>query len=154
MLKDSGLKRDTVAAITTLAGPTIIVPVLMLIFYQLKQKTSSADSRMNALNNTALAVKPRRYPDHEIGELHIDDYVKFWAMQSLVTSVIMFIIFWGIGIFAFSLFLAKIIAGINGLFMLTGFVLWLVFVYKSWMGERWVAPIVGPIAEKLLKKLK
>lgn len=117
MLNDSGLKRDTVAAITTLAGPTIIVPVLMLVFYK-------------------------------------DDFVKFWAMQSLVSSVFMFIIFWGIGIFAFALFLAKIIAGINGLFMLAGFILWLVFVYKSWMGERWVAPIIGPIAERLLRKLK
>jgi uncharacterized membrane protein len=116
MLNDSGLKRDTVAAITAVAGPTIIVPLLVLFLYK-------------------------------------DDYVKFWAMQSLVTSLVMFIIFWGIGIFAFALFLAKIIAGINGLFMLAGFILWLVFVYKSWMGERWVAPVVGPIAIRLLKKL-
>lgn len=83
-----------------------------------------------------------------------DEYVRFWAMQSAVTSVILFVVFWGVGIFAFTIILAPIVAFINGLVMLLGFILWLTYVYKSWQGERWVAPVVGKIAENMLKKVK
>lgn len=83
-----------------------------------------------------------------------DEFVRFWAMQSIVTSVVYLIVIWGIGIFAFTIILAPVVAFINGIIMLLGFVLWLLYVYKAWQGERWVAPIVGKIAENLLKKAK
>ncbi|KKQ09576.1 hypothetical protein A2858_03480 [Candidatus Daviesbacteria bacterium RIFCSPHIGHO2_01_FULL_36_37] len=41
-----------------------------ILFYQLKQKTSDVNPRMNALNNTALAVKLRRNHGREPVELH------------------------------------------------------------------------------------
>ena len=117
-MKDGlGLKKETTAALATLFGPTIVVPILFLLIEK-------------------------------------DEFVKFWAMQSVVTSASLFVVFWGIGIFAFTIVLAPLVAFINGLLMLAGFVLWLTYVYKSWQGERWVAPLVGKVAENLLKKAK
>jgi uncharacterized membrane protein len=117
MNNGTGLKKETAAALATLLGPTIVVPILFLLIEK-------------------------------------DEYVRFWAMQSVVTSVVMFVVFWGIGIFAFTIILAPLVAFINGLLMLFGFILWLMYVYKSWQGERWVAPVVGKIAENMLKKVK
>ena len=117
-MKDgTGLKKETAAALATLFGPTIVVPILFLLIEK-------------------------------------DEFVKFWAMQSVVTSAGLFVIFWGIGIFAFTIILAPLVAFINGLLMLAGFILWLTYVYKSWQGEKWVAPIAGNIATNLLKKAK
>lgn len=83
-----------------------------------------------------------------------DEFVRFWAMQSVVASVIFLVILWGIGIFAFTIILAPVVAFINGILMILGFVLWLLFVYKAWQGEKWVAPVFGKITENMLKKAK
>jgi len=83
-----------------------------------------------------------------------DEFVRFWAMQSLVTSVIYLVVLWGIGIFAFTIVLAPFVAFINGALMLVGFILWLLYIYKAWQGEKWVVPVVGKITENLLKKVK
>ncbi|HKB88075.1 MAG TPA: hypothetical protein VKC53_00330 [Patescibacteria group bacterium] len=117
MKNGTGLKKETAAAIATLFGPTVVVPVLFLLIEK-------------------------------------DEFVRFWAMQSIVTSALLFVVLWGIGIFAFTIVLAPLVAFINGLLMLLGFVLWLIYVYKSWQGERWSVPIVGNIAQNLLKKVK
>ncbi len=82
-----------------------------------------------------------------------DEFVRFWAMQSAVTSVIFLVVLWAIGIFAFTIVLAPVIAFINGILMLLGFVLWLFYVYKSWQGDKWMAPIFGKIAQNLLSKV-
>ncbi len=117
MKNGTGLKKETAAALATLLGPTIVVPILFLLIEK-------------------------------------DEFVRFWAMQSVVTSAVLFVVFWGIGIFAFTIILAPLVAFVNGILMLLGFVLWLLYVYKSWQGERWVAPIFGKIAENMLKKVK
>jgi uncharacterized membrane protein len=117
MKNGTGLPKETSAALATLFGPTLVVPILFLIIEK-------------------------------------DEYVRFWAMQSVVTSALLFVTFWGIGIFAFTIILAPLVAFINGLLMLAGFVLWLTYVYKSWQGEMWLAPIAGKIAQNLLKKVK
>lgn len=83
-----------------------------------------------------------------------DEFVRFWAMQSAVASVIFLVVLWGIGIFAFTIILAPVVAFINGILMILGFVLWLLFVYKAWQGERWAAPVFGKITENMLKKAK
>jgi uncharacterized membrane protein len=117
-MKDgTGLKKETAAALATLLGPTIVVPILFLLIEK-------------------------------------DEFIKFWAMQSVVTSAMLFVVFWGIGIFAFTIILAPLVAFVNGILMLLGFILWLLYVYKAWQGERWEAPIVGKIAVNLLKKAK
>ncbi len=114
MKNGTGLNKETSAALATLFGPTIVVPILFLLIEK-------------------------------------DEYVRFWAMQSVVTSAFLFILFWGIGIFVFVV--APIVAFVNGILMLLGFILWLTYVYKSWLGERWEAPIVGNISLNLLKKV-
>jgi uncharacterized membrane protein len=110
-----GLKKETSAALATLFGPTIVVPILFVLIEK-------------------------------------DDYVRFWAMQSVVTSATLFVAFWAIGAFIF--ILGPVVAFVNSLLMLLGFVMWLTYVYKSWQGERWMAPFVGKIAENLLNKTK
>lgn len=117
MKNGTGLKKETTAALATLLGPTIVVPILFLLIEK-------------------------------------DEFVRFWAMQSVVTFALLFVVFWGIGIFAFTIILAPLVALINGVLMLLGFVLWLLYVYKSWQGEKWVVPAVGGIAQNLLGKLK
>jgi uncharacterized membrane protein len=117
MKNGTGLKKETAAALTTLLGPTIVVPILFLLIEK-------------------------------------DEFVRFWAMQSLVTSVMFLVVLWGIGLFAFTIILAPVVAFINGILMLLGFVLWLLYVYKAWQGQKWVAPVVGKIAENLLGKVK
>jgi uncharacterized membrane protein len=82
-----------------------------------------------------------------------DEFVRFWAMQSLVTSVFFVVVLWGIGLFAFTIVLAPVVAFINGILMLLAFILWLLYVYKAWQGENWKAPIVGKIAMNLLKRV-
>lgn len=116
-MKGLGLKKETEAALATLLGPTVVVPILFLMIEK-------------------------------------DEFVRFWAMQSLVTSVLFLIVLWGIGIFAFTIVLAPLVAFVNGIIMLLGFVMWLLYVYKSWQGEKWSAPIVGKIAANFLKKVK
>ncbi len=116
-MKGTGLKKETAAALATLFGPTIVVPILFLLIEK-------------------------------------DEFVRFWAMQSAVTSVVLFVVFWAIGIFAFTIILAPLVAFINGILMLLGFILWLLYVYKAWQGQKWVAPIFGKIAENMLKRVK
>ncbi|MCL4387336.1 hypothetical protein M1307_02995 [Patescibacteria group bacterium] len=115
--KGTGLKKETAAALATLLGPTVVVPILFLMIEK-------------------------------------DEFVRFWAMQSLVTSIFFVVVLWGIGIFAFTIVLAPLVAFVNGILMLLGFIMWLLYVYKSWQGEKWSAPVVGGIAESFLKKIK
>jgi len=32
------------------------------------------------------------------------------------------------------------------------FILWLLLIYKAWMGENWEVPVLGKITKNLLKK--
>jgi len=82
-----------------------------------------------------------------------DEFVRFWAMQSVVTAVGFIVILWVIGIFAFTIILAPLVAFINGILMLLGFILWLMYVYKAWQGDKWDVPVFGKIAAQLLKKV-
>ncbi|MEK7550553.1 MAG: hypothetical protein AAB535_02105 [Patescibacteria group bacterium] len=104
----TGLKKETSAALTTLLGPTLVVPVLFLL-------------------------------------LEKDEFVKFWAFQSIVVYLALFIINW---VFVFSIFL--IFA--TPLVFILGVVLWLTMTYKAWQGERWIVPVVGKFAMQLMKQ--
>ena len=65
--------------------------------------------------------------------LEKDDFVRFHAMQSIVVFGILFVL---IPVFSFAVPI--------------GFVLWLVFMYKSFHGEKWKLPFVGKIIEDAL----
>ncbi len=108
----TGLKKETAAALCTLLGPTLIVPVLFLL-------------------------------------LEKDEFVRFWAFQSLTVFVILELVPWIVGltvIFAFLLFI------IVPLCFITGVVLWLVMTYRAWQGDKWEVPIFGKLAVSIMKR--
>ncbi len=75
-----------------------------------------------------------------------NEFVRFHAMQSLVTFAGLFII----GIIAPVI---PILGSIISLLMFpVGIVLWLLLMYKSYNGERYKLPYVGDFSEKQLYK--
>ena len=69
-------------------------------------------------------------------------FVKFHAMQSIITSVALMIIFWVVNIIPF---VGWAISGIVGVLAL---VLWIVLMIKAYQGEKFKLPVIGDLAEK------
>ena len=69
-------------------------------------------------------------------------FVKFHAMQSIVTFGALFIIIW---IFAFIPIIGWAIAGILGILEI---VLWIVLMVKAYQGVKFKLPVAGDLAEK------
>jgi uncharacterized membrane protein len=73
-----------------------------------------------------------------------DEFIRFWAMQSLLT----FGIFWAVReVLAFVPLLSAL------LFIVIIFT-WLIFSYKAWQGDEWEAPVIGVLSRRLLAKFK
>ncbi len=108
MITGTGLKKETSAALATLLGPTLVVPVLFLL-------------------------------------LEKDEFVRFWAFQSIVMYVALFLLNW---VLVFSVFLIVL----TPLVFILGVILWLMMTYKAWQGERWEVPLIGKLAMQLMKK--
>jgi uncharacterized membrane protein len=77
--------------------------------------------------------------------LEKDPFVRFHAMQSIVLSVLFMVIPWVLG---FTIILAILVPIIS----ILGIILWLVCIYKAWMGEEWEVPVLGKLARKLATK--
>ena len=87
--------------------------------------------------------------------------VRFHAMQSLLTFLPLSILYWILGaVFSMMVYSAGMYGayGIWGLFSLLStligiimLILWLVLMYKAYSGEKFLVPIVGPIAENQVK---
>lgn len=108
MATGTGLKKETSAALATLLGPTLVVPVLFII-------------------------------------LEKDEFVRFWAFQSIVVYLVLFVLNW---VLVLTIFLALL----TPLVFVLGVVLWLVMTYKAWQGDKWEVPVVGKLAMSLMKK--
>lgn len=104
----TGLKKETSAALCTLLGPTLIVPVLFIL-------------------------------------LEKDEFVKFWAFQSIVVYIALFLLNWVLIFSVFLIFLTPLV-------FILGVVLWLLMTYKAWQGEKWTVPVLGKFAMQILKK--
>src|SRR3989344_7944275 len=104
----TGLKKETSAALATLLGPTLVVPILFLL-------------------------------------LEKDEFVKFWAFQSIVVYIALFALNWVLILTVFLIFLSPLV-------FILGVILWLMMTYKAWQGEKWVVPIIGKFAIKLMKQ--
>ena len=104
----TGLKKETAAALCTLLGPTLVVPVLFIL-------------------------------------LEKDEFVKFWAFQSIVVYIALFLLNWVLIFSVFLIFLTPLV-------FIVGVVLWLLMTYKAWQGERWEVPFIGKISTQLMKK--
>jgi len=77
--------------------------------------------------------------------LEKDEYVKFWAFQSIVVYMTMYVLNW---VLVFSVFL--IVA--TPLVFILGIVLWLTMTYKAWQGVKWEVPLLGQLAKQLMNK--
>lgn len=108
MTQGTGLKKETSAALATLLGPTLVVPVLFIL-------------------------------------LEKDEFVRFWAFQSIVTYVVLFALNW---VLILTLFLALLTPFV----FLVGVILWLTMTYKAWQGDRWEVPFIGKLTMQLMKK--
>ncbi len=104
----TGLKKETAAALTTLLGPTLVVPVLFIL-------------------------------------LEKDEFVRFWAFQSIVVYLALFILNWLLVLSIFLLFLTPLV-------FILGVVLWLLMTYKAWQGVKWEVPFIGKFAVQLMKR--
>jgi uncharacterized membrane protein len=104
----TGLKKETSAALATLLGPTLVVPILFLL-------------------------------------LEKDEFVKFWAFQSIVVYIALFAVNWVFILTVFLIFLSPLV-------FVLGVILWLVMTYKAWQGDKWVVPVIGKFAMQIMKR--
>jgi uncharacterized membrane protein len=79
--------------------------------------------------------------------------IRFHAFQSIFVHLSSIVVFIGlmivVGILHFIPFLGAILSLM--LYPIVGlgfFILWLMLLYKAYNRERWVLPIIGPLAEK------
>lgn len=79
--------------------------------------------------------------------LEKDPYVRFHAMQSIVTFV-------GLFILDSALVFTVVLAVFVPLVGIIGFILWLLLIYKAWQGDEWEVPVFGKVARQLLAKTK
>jgi uncharacterized membrane protein len=69
-------------------------------------------------------------------------FVKFHAMQSIVTFVALIIVMWIAMVIPF---VGGVISALVGILML---VLWIILMIKAYQGEKFKLPIAGDLAEK------
>ena len=104
----TGLKKETAAALSTLLGPTLVVPVLFIL-------------------------------------LEKDEFVRFWAFQSIVVNLVLFVLNWVLVLTIFLVLLTPLV-------FVLGVVLWLLMTYKAWQGQKWEVPFIGKFAVQIMKK--
>jgi len=76
--------------------------------------------------------------------LEKDPFVRFHAMQSVVTFGILTIL-------AMVPFIGWVL---SPLVMIVSFVLWLVLIFKAYQGKEFKLPVIGDFAKKQLEKIK
>ncbi len=72
-------------------------------------------------------------------------FVKFYAVQVLVLGLSMYVLQLVLG-FGFLYRFSQLVS-------VLGFTLWLVLIYKSWLGVEWEIPFLGKISKQLVSKL-
>jgi len=77
--------------------------------------------------------------------LEKEPYVRFHAMQSIVVFSTLFVLQVLMG-------LTLVLAVLVPLVSVLSFALWLILIYKAWMGEEWEVPVLGKYARKFMKK--
>lgn len=73
-----------------------------------------------------------------------DSYVRFHAMQSIITF----------GLLSVAMMVPVIGWVISPLLMILAFVLWIILIIKAYQGEKYKLPVVGDFAEKQAEKIK
>ena len=78
--------------------------------------------------------------------LEKDAFVRFHAVQILVVGFGLFILQW---ILAITIILLPLVPLVS----IAGFIIWLMLIYKAWMGEKWEVPFFGKFANRILGRL-
>ncbi len=76
-----------------------------------------------------------------------NDFVRFHAMQSLITFLGLFIIMFVMGMIPIIGWLISILA------MPVSLVLWIFLMYKAYQGERYKLPMIGDLAEENMNQI-
>ena len=79
--------------------------------------------------------------------------IRFHAFQSIFLAISWIVVYIGISIVSIILLPIPLLGAILSLLLHMGaflgiFILWLMLMYKAYNKERWVLPIIGPLAEK------
>ncbi len=135
------------APLPAAAGPTVVPPPPL-----------SEAARGGLTDNLAAALCYLLFIVTGIVFLLIEPYnhnrtIRFHAFQSIFLWIAIVIVYIVLGIFSASM---MAIPGIGFLFSvvlhpalaLAIFILWLALMYKAYNNQRWVLPVVGPMAEK------
>lgn len=78
--------------------------------------------------------------------LEKDPFVRFYAVQVLLTGFVIVVLQW-------FLVFSVILSSLAGLLTILGFVLWLIMVYRAWQGDEWEVPVLGNLTKQLMKRL-
>jgi uncharacterized membrane protein len=81
--------------------------------------------------------------------------IRFHALQSIFLNVAWIAVFIALSIISMMLLPIPFVGAILSMILHLGanlgfFVLWLMLMYKAYNNERWVLPVIGPLAEKQL----
>jgi len=71
-------------------------------------------------------------------------FVRFHAMQSIVTFSVLVLL-------QIILTFIPVLSRLVPLLTILTFVLWLVLIYRSWLGDRWEVPFIGKLAARFVK---
>ena len=79
--------------------------------------------------------------------------IRFHAFQSIFLNVAWIAVFIVISVISMALLPIPFLGAILSMILHLGaglgfFILWLMLMYKSYNNERWVLPVIGPLAEK------
>lgn len=83
-----------------------------------------------------------------------DPFVRFHAMQSIALTLVFFVASWLVGVLGVVLGLTIVLAWVpallGGVLWIGGFVLWLMLIYKAYLGEKWELPYIGKFVAKMI----
>ena len=79
--------------------------------------------------------------------------IRFHAFQSIFLNIAWIAVFIALSIISMALLPIPFVGAILSMILHLGaglgfFILWLMLMYKAYNNERWVLPVIGPLAEK------
>lgn len=79
--------------------------------------------------------------------------IRFHAFQSIFLNIAWIAVFIALSIVSMALLPIPFVGAILSMLLHLGahlgfFILWLMLMYKAYNNERWVLPVIGPLAEK------
>jgi len=111
-----------------------------------KRKTESKKNKSKNTTQAALSYVLFMFSGFVMYIISKDEYVKFHAMQSIVVFTSLFLL-------QMALTATLIFALLGVLVNILILVLWILLIYKAWVGDEWEVPILGKFARRFAKKI-